>query len=112
MLLRILAMDEDNFKREWQKLFTGEKLSEKVESRVFRWMQCLIKRVLESYEQTYKYDLSNCLENCSDLPVNMQLALQLRNQEKEILSNVLNMVTFSQETSHAEEKGRESFDGD
>lgn len=112
VLLRILAMDEDNFKQEWQKLFTGEKLSEKVESRVFRWMQCLIKRVLESYEQTYKYDLSNCLENCSDLPVNMQLALQLRNQEKEILSNVLNMVTFSQETSHAEEKGRESFDGD
>ncbi|WP_459806196.1 hypothetical protein, partial [Herbidospora sp. RD11066] len=56
VLLRILAMDEVNFKREWQKLSTGEKPSEKVESRVFRWMQCLIKRVLESYEQTYKYD--------------------------------------------------------
>ena len=93
VLLRILAMDEDSFKKDWQRVLTGDCLSEDVELRVLQWSQCLIQGVLKSYEEA---------ENASviylaihDNPsMNLQLVLQLRYQEKQILRNALETVNL------------------
>ena len=51
VLLRILAMDEDNLKKDWHRVLTGECLGKEVELRVSHWIKCLIERVLQSYEE-------------------------------------------------------------
>ena len=96
VLFRVLAMDENSFKRDWQKVLTGDPLGEEVEVRVLQWKQCLIQRVLECYEHSDKDDGSHLAAH-DPVSVNMQLALQLRKQEKEILRNVLEMVIFPQD---------------
>lgn len=97
VLLRILAMDEDCFKRDWQRVLTGKHLSEEVELRVLHWKQCIIQRALQSYEEIDKSDHDDDVSHWTPhdhLSVNMQLALQLRNQEKQILRNALVVATF------------------
>ena len=98
VLFRVLAMDENGFKRDWQKVLTGEPLGDEVELRVLQWKQCLIRRVLECYEHSDKDDVSH-LASHDPMSVNMHLALQLRKQEKQILRNVLEMVTFPQDNN-------------
>ena len=94
VLLRILAMSEEDFKRHWQRIITGEFLGEEIEQRVLRWRQCLIGRVLESYKADDKGD-TDCLMSDNQLSLNMKLALQLRNQEKQILTNALDLLEIS-----------------
>jgi len=91
LLLRILAMDEDSFKRERQRVLTGERIGEEVEKRVLQWKQCLIQKVLETYGEADRNDVIHVKSN-GHLSENMQLALQLRNQEKQILGSALEIV--------------------
>lgn len=93
LLLRILALDEDSFKRERQRVLTGEHLGEEVEKRVLQWKQCLIQKVLETYEEADRNDVVHAESN-SHLSENMQLVLQLRNQEKQILGSALEIMAL------------------
>lgn len=94
VLLRILAMDEDNFKKDWHRVLTGESLGKEVELRVSLWIKCLIERLLQSYEEADK-GVAAHLMNRNNLSVNLRLALQLQNQEKQILENALQMLKLS-----------------
>lgn len=94
VLLKILAMNEEEFKRYWQRTLTGELVGGVIESRVLQWRQCLIQRALEPYEEADKGDI-NCLKSDGQLSVNMDLALQLRIQEKQILTNALELLKIS-----------------
>lgn len=92
VLLRILAMDEEEFKRHWQRLLTENHLDEENELKVLRWRQCLIQRVLESYDAADKLGDINCFTSGGKPTANMELALQLRIQEKQILKNALTLL--------------------
>lgn len=92
VLLKILAMDEEEFRRHWQRILTGSHLNEENELRVLRWRQCLIHSVLESYEVADKLGDINCFTSDGELTENMKLALPLRIQEKQILKNALKML--------------------
>ncbi|PFX16912.1 SET domain-containing protein 4-like [Stylophora pistillata] len=91
VLLRILAMKEDHLKRHWQRVLTGEFLGEDVENRVLQWRQCLIEKVLVCNELDEK-DIAKCLSSDTQQSENVKLALSLRNQEKQILQNALDMI--------------------
>lgn len=90
-LLRILAMNEENLRKHWQRTLSGEHLDEEIEPTVLRWRQQLIRRVLESYD----LGDNDCLSPHGHLTVNMDLALQLRIQEKQILKNALKLLKTS-----------------
>lgn len=94
VLLRVLAMKEDHFKRHWQRVLTGEFLGEDVENRVSQWRQNLIERVLISYELDEK-NIAKFLSSDIQRSENAKLALSLRNQEKHILQNALDLLKIS-----------------
>ena len=91
-------MDENSFKRDWQKVLTGERLGEDVELRVLQWKHCLIQRMLECYEYCDKDGISHLADH--PMSVNMQLALQIRTQEKQILKTVLEKAIFPQDKKY------------
>ena len=92
VLLRLLAMSEEDFRRQWQRILTGSHLDGENELRVFRWRQCLIQRVLESYDNLVD---ANRFTSPDNLTENMELALHLRNREKQILKNSLKLLNSS-----------------
>lgn len=92
VLLKLLAMSEEDFGRQWQRILTGSCLDEESELRVFRWRQCLIQRALESYDNLAD---ANCFTSLDNLTENMELALHLRNQEKQILKKSLKLLNSS-----------------
>lgn len=90
VLLRILAMDEESFKRNWEKVLTGEKLSNEIELKVAEWKESLLQKILECYKEFDRNTSHSQEHGC--MSENMQLTLQLRNQEIQILTNALEMV--------------------
>ena len=94
-LLRILAMNEEDVKKNWQKTLTGECLDEEIEQKVLHWRQQLIQRLLESYEEADNLSGNDCFSLHGQLSLNMELALQLRIQEKQILKSALNLAKIS-----------------
>ena len=93
-LLRILAMNEEDVKKNWQKRLTGEYLDEEIEKKVLHWREQLIQRLLESYEAD-SLSGNDCFSLHGQLSLNMELALQLRIQEKQILKSALNLAEIS-----------------
>ena len=91
-LLRILAMNEEDLRKHWQRTLTGEFLDEGMEQTVRRWRQQLIQRVLEYYEETDNLSGNDCLSSHGQVSLNMELALELRMQEKQILKNALKLL--------------------
>ena len=87
-------MKEDHFKRHWQRVLTGEFLGDDVENRVSQWRQNLIERVLISYELDEK-NIAKFLSSDIQQSENAKLALSLRNQEKHILQNALDLLKIS-----------------
>jgi len=94
-LLRILAMNEEDVKKNWQKTLTGEYLDEEIKQKVLDWRQQLIQRLLESYEEADNLSGNDCFSLHGQLSLNMELALQLRIQEKQIFKSVLNLAKIS-----------------
>lgn len=105
VLLRVLAMKEDHFKRHWQRVLTGEFLGDDVENRVSQWRQNLIERVLISYELDEK-NIAKFLSSDIQRSENAKLALSLRNQEKHILQNALDLLKISWWKSMESRKGQ------
>lgn len=94
-LLRILAMNEEEFRKHWQRTLTGEHLHEGIKRTVLRWRQQLIRRVLELYKEADNLSDNACLPFHGQLSLNVELALQLRIQEKQILKNALKLLKIS-----------------
>ena len=96
-LFRILAMNEEDLRNHWQRTLFAEHLhvGKRTEQTVLRWMQQLIQRILESYEEAENLGSNDCLSFHGQLSLNMELALQLRIQEKQILKNALKLVKTS-----------------
>ena len=94
-LLRILAMNEEDLRKHWQGTLTGEQLDEGIERVVLRWRQQLIQRVLESYKEADNMSDKDCLSLPGQLSLNMELVLQLRIQEKQILLNASKSLKIS-----------------
>ena len=84
-------MNEEDLRKYWQRTLTGEHLDEGIERKVLRWRQQLIRKILESYEEADNLSGNDCLSMHSQLSLNMELALQLRIQEKQILKNALKL---------------------
>ncbi|KAK2560011.1 SET domain-containing protein 4 [Acropora cervicornis] len=89
VLLRVLAMDEESFKINQEKVLVGEQMSNELELKVEGWRQCLLWKLLHSYEELDRND--EHLLRHGPLSRNAQVVLQLRNQEKQILSNAMKM---------------------
>lgn len=89
VLLRILAMDEESFKMNREKVLVGEQMSNEFEMKVEGWRQCLLWKLLHSYEELDCNDEHSLRHG--PLSRNAQAVLQLRNQEKQVLSNVMKM---------------------
>lgn len=94
-LLRILAMNEEDVGKRWQRILTGEFQDEGMERTVRRWRQQLILKVLECYEEADNFNGNDCLSIHSQQSLNMELALKLRFQEKQILKNALKLAKVS-----------------
>lgn len=94
-LLRILAMNEEDVGKRWQRTLTGEFQDEGMERTVRRWRQQLILKVLECYEEADNFNGNDCLSIHSQQSLNMELALELRFQEKQILKNALKLAKVS-----------------
>ena len=94
-LFRILAMNEEDLWNHWQRALTAEHLGKRTEQTVLRWMQQLIQRILESYEEAENLGSNDCLSFHGQLSLNMELASQLRIQEKQILKNALKLLKTS-----------------
>ena len=95
VLLRILAMNEEDLRKNWQRTLTREHLEEEVEQKVLEWRQQLIQRVLESYDEADNLSGNDCFSLHGQLSLNIELALQLRIQEKQILKNALKLAKIS-----------------
>lgn len=89
VFLRVLAMDEDSFKMNREKVLVGEQMSNELELKVEGWRQCLLWKLLHSYEELDRN--GEHLLRHGPLSRNAQVVLQLRNQEKQILSNAMKM---------------------
>ena len=89
VLLRILAMDEESFKINQEKVLLGEQISDEVELKVEGWRQCLLWKLLYSYEELGHDD--EHLLHYGSLSRNAQVLLLLRKQEKQILTNAMKM---------------------
>ena len=89
VVLKILAMSEDAFRSDWQKALRAEPFSQQVESKVWRWVQTLVRCVLKSYETGDQRPPNDDALQDGRLSVNMQLALLLRRQEEQILMKIL-----------------------
>ena len=94
-LLRILAMNEEDLRKHWQRTLTGEFLDKGMERTVRRWKQQLIQRVSEYYEEAYNLSGNDCLSLCGQQSLNMELAVELRIQEKQMLKNALELAKVS-----------------
>lgn len=94
-LLRILAMNEEDVGKRWQRTLTGEFQDEGMERTVRRWRQQLILKVLECYEEADNFNGNDCLSIYSQQSLNLELALELRFQEKQILKNALKLAKLS-----------------
>ena len=64
-------------------------------------MQQLIQRILESYEEAENLGSNDCLSFHGQLSLNMELASQLRIQEKQILKNALKLLKTSWYLEHS-----------
>lgn len=78
--LRILALEESKLSQ-WNKVLDGQPVSSTNEALVHTWISLIVSHTLEILETE---DSEQC-----DQSLNMQLALQLRDQEKQILRKAL-----------------------